>query len=62
MDIRDGIAGMRQPVLLALDRDRDILAAIERDLSRRFAADYRIVTTDTPEAALDELMLLIKWR
>ena len=46
---------MAQPVLLAVDSDRDILAAIERDLTRRFAADYRIVTADTPEGAFAEL-------
>ena len=46
---------MAQPVLLAVDSDRDILAAIKRDLSRRFAADYRIVTADTPEGAFAEL-------
>ena len=28
---------------------------MQRDLSRRFAADYRIVTADTPEAAFAEL-------
>ena len=33
----------------------DILAATQRDLSRRLAADYRIVTADTPEAAFAEL-------
>ena len=46
---------MAQPVLLAVDSDRDILAAIKRDLRRRFAADYRIVTADTPEGAFAEL-------
>ena len=42
-------------MLLAVDTDQDILAAIERDLTRRFAADYRIVTTDKPEGAFAEL-------
>jgi thioredoxin reductase (NADPH) len=28
----------------------DILAAIQRDLSRRFATDYRIVAADDPDA------------
>ena len=46
---------MAQPVLLAVDSDRDILTAIEHDLTRRFAADYRIVTADTPEGAFAEL-------
>jgi thioredoxin reductase (NADPH) len=48
---------VRRPVLLAVDSDQDILAAIERDLSRRFAADYRIVTNNTPEGASAELDL-----
>jgi thioredoxin reductase (NADPH) len=44
-----------QRVLLAVDNDREILTAMQRDLTRRFAADYRIVTADTPEAAFAEL-------
>jgi len=46
---------MRQPVLLAVDADQEILAALQRDLPRRFAADYRTVTAETPAAALAEL-------
>lgn len=46
---------MRQPVLLAVDADQEILAALQHDLPRRFAPDYRTVTADTPEAALAEL-------
>ena len=46
---------MAQQVLLAVDTDREILTAMERDLARRFAADYRIVTAATPEAAFAEL-------
>lgn len=46
---------MAQPVLLAVDKDSQVLAALERDLTRRFKADYRIVTAASPEAALTEL-------
>jgi thioredoxin reductase (NADPH) len=46
---------MAQSVLVAVDNDPDILAALQRDLARRFAADYRIVTASTQEAALAEL-------
>lgn len=49
------IASMAQSVLLAVDRDSQVLAALERDLTRRFKADYRIVTAASPEAALTEL-------
>ena len=46
---------MAQRVLLAVDSNRDIRVAIERDLTRRFAADYRIVAADSPEAAFAAL-------
>ena len=49
------IASMAQPVLLAVDRDSQVLEALERDITRRFKADYRVVTAATPEAALTEL-------
>jgi hypothetical protein len=39
---------MGQPVLLGFESDRDILDAIQRDLTRRFASDYRIVIAETP--------------
>ncbi len=45
---------MAQQVLLTVDTDPEILTAMERDLSRRFA-DHRIVTADSPEAAFAEL-------
>jgi thioredoxin reductase (NADPH) len=44
-----------QSILLAVDSDREALAALDHDLTRRFAGDYRIVTAETPEAALAEL-------
>jgi thioredoxin reductase (NADPH) len=46
---------MGKPVLLAVDSEPDILAAMERDLSRRFAVDYRIVISDNSESVLAEL-------
>jgi hypothetical protein len=44
-----------QSVLLAVDSDGEVLAALDHDLTRRFAGDYRIVTAETPAAALVEL-------
>jgi thioredoxin reductase (NADPH) len=41
--------------LLAVDSDGEVLAALDHDLTRRFAGDYRIVTAETPAAALVEL-------
>ncbi len=46
---------MAREVLLAVDTDANVLAVMERDLSRRFATDYRIVTADGPDAALAKL-------
>ena len=46
---------MGKPVLLAVDSEPDILAAMERDLSRRFGVDYRIVISDNSETVLAEL-------
>jgi thioredoxin reductase len=41
---------MAQAVLLAVDNHPDIITALQRDLTRRFAADYRIVTGGRHEA------------
>jgi hypothetical protein len=38
---------MAQEVLLVVDNDGDIRDAMERDLQRRFATDYRIITAET---------------
>jgi thioredoxin reductase (NADPH) len=46
---------MGRPVLLAVDSEPDILTAMERDLSRRFAVDYRVVISDNSGAVLAEL-------
>ena len=46
---------MVEQVLLGVDNDSETRAAIERDLLRRFATDYRIVTADSPDAALAKL-------
>lgn len=46
---------MGKPVLVAVDSEPDILAAMERDLARRFAVDYRIVTSHNSETVLAEL-------
>jgi thioredoxin reductase (NADPH) len=49
---------MAKPVLLSVDDDRDVLRAIERDLRSQFGADYRVIGSDSPEAALDLLKQL----
>jgi thioredoxin reductase (NADPH) len=44
-----------RPAIVAVDSDPDSLAAIERELDRRYAADYRIVCERSTAGALAEL-------
>lgn len=46
---------MPKPVLLSVDDDSDVLRAIERDLRSKYGADYRVIGSNAPEAALDIL-------
>src|SRR6266704_784207 len=46
---------MAKPVLLTVDDDPDVLKAIERDLRSQYGAEYRVVSIDSPEGALDLL-------
>ena len=49
---------MAKPILLSVDDDSDVLRAIERDLRSQYGAEYRIIGSDSPEAALDILKQL----
>jgi thioredoxin reductase (NADPH) len=46
---------MPKPILLTVDDDSDVLRAIERDLRSQYGAEYRVISSDAPEAALDLL-------
>jgi thioredoxin reductase (NADPH) len=46
---------MAKPTILTVDDDREVLRAVERDLRRRYAADYRVLRADSGQAALDTL-------
>jgi thioredoxin reductase (NADPH) len=46
---------MVKPVILAVDDDPQVLRAVERDLRRRYAREYRILRADSGESALDTL-------
>lgn len=52
---------MAKPVLLSVDDDSDVLRAIERDLRSQYGADYRVIGSDSPAAAL-ELLKQLKMR
>jgi thioredoxin reductase (NADPH) len=49
---------MAKPILLSVDDDTDVLRAIERDLRSQYGAEYRVIGSDSPEAALDLLKQL----
>src|ERR1035441_2220270 len=49
---------MPKPILLSVDDYSDVLRAIERDLRSQYGADYRVIGSDSPEAALDLLKQL----
>jgi thioredoxin reductase (NADPH) len=49
---------MAKPILLSVDDDSDVLRAIERDLRSHYGAGYRVLASDSPEAALDLLKQL----
>jgi thioredoxin reductase (NADPH) len=46
---------MAKPTMLAVDDDRVVLSAVERDLRRKYGKDYRILGADSGTAALDAL-------
>src|SRR5829696_3284607 len=44
---------MAKPVLLAVDDDREVLRAIERDLRRKYGSDYRVLRAGSGQEALE---------
>jgi thioredoxin reductase (NADPH) len=46
---------MAKPILLTVDDDPDVLRAIERDLRSQYGGAYRVISSDSPEGALDIL-------
>ncbi len=44
---------MNQPVILAVDDDREVLGAIERDLRKQYRSQYRIIAAVSPHEALE---------
>src|SRR6476620_11267679 len=44
---------MAKPVLLTVDDDREVLRAIERDLRRKYASEYRVLRAESGQAAIE---------
>lgn len=49
---------MAKPILLSVDDDVDVLRAIERDLRTHYGANYRVMSSDAPDQALELLKQL----
>lgn len=49
---------MSEPVILVIDDDPQVLAAIRRDLRSRYREDYRVLSANSGEAALDAIKKL----
>jgi thioredoxin reductase (NADPH) len=49
------MSGITRPAFLVVDDDRDVVAALEEALDRRFGADYRIIAESSPERGLSVL-------
>jgi thioredoxin reductase (NADPH) len=46
---------MGKPILLTVDDDPDVLRTIERDLRTQYGAEYRVISIESPQGALDLL-------
>jgi thioredoxin reductase (NADPH) len=44
---------VNKPVILAVDDDREVLGAIERDLRKQYRSQYRIIAAGSPHDALE---------
>jgi thioredoxin reductase (NADPH) len=51
---------MPKPVLMAIDDDAEVLRAVERDLRRHYAENYRVLRADSGASALSALQVLKK--
>ena len=53
------MADAKNPVLLCVDDDPDVLRAVARDLRRQYGDDYRVLRADSGEQALEAVRELI---
>ena len=49
----------RKPVLLAVDDDREVVRAVERDLRNHYARDFTVLAAESGEEALDLIRRLV---
>src|SRR5215471_20779006 len=53
MHVEGGI--LAEPVILVVDDDPQVLAAIRRDLRSRYRSNYRVLAANSGEAALETI-------
>jgi thioredoxin reductase (NADPH) len=46
---------MALPIIVAVDDEDDVRGDLERDLTKRYSADYQVLTSDSPERGLELL-------
>src|SRR5438445_141150 len=46
---------MGLPIIIAVEDEGDVRADLQRDLAKRYSADYQVLTTDSPERGLELL-------
>ena len=46
---------MGLPIIIAVEDEGDVRADLQRDLTRRYSADYQVLTIDSPERGLELL-------
>src|ERR1700682_5711525 len=46
---------MALPIIFAVEDEADIRSDLERDLSKRYSADYQVLVCDAPERGLEVL-------
>src|SRR2546429_8448817 len=46
---------MALPIILAVEDEPDVLRDLERDLAKRYSADYQVLTSESPQRGLERL-------
>ena len=49
---------MKKPIIFAIDDDPQVLQAIQRDLRQKYRKEYRVLSTNSANEALDALQEL----
>ena len=42
----------QRPIIFAVEDERDVLRDLERDIAKRYSADYQVIVSESPERGL----------